>query len=248
MAAAAPVSTDHDVAAPEVQLLGIGKRFPGVVANHDVDITIRPGTVHALVGENGAGKSTLMKILYGVQKPDDGTIMIDGEPRHLQARRPTRSRVGIGMVFQHFMLADNLTVLENVVLGAEKLHGIGDEARAEFAAISDALRLRPRPRRARRAARRRRPPAGGDPQGPLPRRQGDHPRRADRGAGARRRSTRSSTNLRDLQARRGTPLLFISHKLDEVLADRRRHHRHAPRHHRRRGRARRRSPSASWPS
>ncbi len=61
-----------------IELKGIGKRFPGVIANHDVDITIRGGTIHALVGENGAGKSTLMKILYGVQKPDDGTISVNG--------------------------------------------------------------------------------------------------------------------------------------------------------------------------
>ena len=64
-------AVDATVLAPEVELSGIGKRFPGVVANHDVDLTIRPATVHALVGENGAGKSTLMKILYGVQRPDD---------------------------------------------------------------------------------------------------------------------------------------------------------------------------------
>ena len=113
------------------------KQFPGVVANHDVNITIRPGTVHALIGENGAGKSTLMKILYGVQKPDGGTIEVDGTAMHFSS--PTDAiKVGIGMVFQHFMLADYLTVLENVVLGSEDIHGIGDEARAEIMRISDA--------------------------------------------------------------------------------------------------------------
>jgi len=126
---------DEAVRAPEVRLAGIGKRFPGVVANHDVDMVITPGTVHALVGENGAGKSTLMKILYGVQKPDDGTIVVDGKERSF--RSPTDAiAAGIGMVFQHFMLADNLTALENAVLGAERLHGIGDRARSEFTAIS----------------------------------------------------------------------------------------------------------------
>src|SRR3954465_6159233 len=124
-----------------VTVRGVTKRFPGVVANRDVDITIRPGTVHALIGENGAGKSTLMKILYGVQKPDAGTIEVDGVEMHFSS--PTDAiRAGIGMVFQHFMLADNLTVLENVVLGAEKLHGIGDEARKAIVAISDAYGLR----------------------------------------------------------------------------------------------------------
>jgi ABC-type uncharacterized transport system ATPase subunit len=115
----------------------ITKRFPGVVANRDVNITIRPGTVHALIGENGAGKSTLMKILYGVQKPDEGTISVDGN--EVSFGSPTDAiKVGIGMVFQHFMLADNLTVLENVALGGEKLFGIGDAARAEISRISDA--------------------------------------------------------------------------------------------------------------
>ena len=118
-----------------VRLRGIGKRFPGVVANHDVDVTIRKGTVHALVGENGAGKSTLMKILYGVQRPDEGTITVNGEEVNFHS--PTDAiEHRIGMVFQHFMLADNLTVLENVVLGAEKLRGIGDKARAAIAEIS----------------------------------------------------------------------------------------------------------------
>jgi simple sugar transport system ATP-binding protein len=101
---------------------------------------VRRGTVHAIVGENGAGKSTLMKILYGVQQPDEGTISIRGTVRHLKS--PSDAiEAGIGMVFQHFQLADNLTVLENVVLGAEKLHGIGDAARERIHEISEAYGL-----------------------------------------------------------------------------------------------------------
>ena len=96
---------------------------------------MRRGTVHAIVGENGAGKSTLMKILYGVQRPDEGTIAVNGALVQLQSPADAIG-VGIGMVFQHFMLADNFTVLENVVLGAEKLHGIGAAARAEIRRIS----------------------------------------------------------------------------------------------------------------
>jgi len=105
------------------------------VANHDIDIDVRAGTVHAVVGENGAGKSTLMKILYGVQKPDDGTIEIDGTQVTMSSPADA-IKAGVGMVFQHFMLADNLTVLENVVLGAERLYGIGDKARAKVEEIS----------------------------------------------------------------------------------------------------------------
>ena len=103
---------------PVVRLEGITKRFPGVVANRDVHLAVRPGEVHAVVGENGAGKSTLMKILYGMQRPDEGTIEVDG--RAVRFADPGDAiAAGIGMVHQHFMLADNLTVLENVVLGAE---------------------------------------------------------------------------------------------------------------------------------
>nr|BFE33391.1 ABC transporter ATP-binding protein [Actinomadura rugatobispora] len=103
---------------PAVRLTSITKRFPGVVANRDVDLTIERGEVHALCGENGAGKSTLMKILYGMQRPDEGTIEIDG--RQVSFRTPADAiGRGIGMVHQHFKLADNLTVLENVILGAE---------------------------------------------------------------------------------------------------------------------------------
>ncbi len=123
-----------------VRLHGIGKRFPGVIANDDVNIDVAHGTIHAIVGENGAGKSTLMKILYGVQKPDSGTIEINGTQVVLGSPADA-IRAGVGMVFQHFMLADNLTVLENVTLGAERLHGIGDVARAEILKISDAYGL-----------------------------------------------------------------------------------------------------------
>jgi ABC-type uncharacterized transport system ATPase subunit len=123
------------VADVAVRLRGIGKRFPGVIANDDVNIDVRRGTIHAVVGENGAGKSTLMKILYGVQPPDSGSIEIDG--REVTLSSPADAiRAGVGMVFQHFMLADNLTVLENVVLGAEKRHGIGEKARSELERIS----------------------------------------------------------------------------------------------------------------
>ncbi|TDU76403.1 nucleoside ABC transporter ATP-binding protein [Streptomyces sp. KS 21] len=129
---------------PAVELHGITKRFPGVVANKDIAITVRKGTVHALIGENGAGKSTLMKILYGMQKPDEGTIAIDGEQVTFANPGEAIAR-GIGMVHQHFMLADNLTVLENVVLGGEKLYGIGAKARKKILEISDAYGLGVRP-------------------------------------------------------------------------------------------------------
>ncbi|WP_406465352.1 ABC transporter ATP-binding protein [Streptomyces sp. NBC_01622] len=127
-----------------VELAGITKRFPGVVANHDIHLTVRKGTVHALVGENGAGKSTLMKILYGMQKPDEGTIAVDGEQATFSSPADAIAR-GIGMVHQHFMLADNLTVLENVVLGSEKLYGIGGGARKKIKEISDRYGLNVRP-------------------------------------------------------------------------------------------------------
>ncbi|GHD52233.1 sugar ABC transporter ATP-binding protein [Streptomyces mirabilis] len=115
-----------------------------MVANHDIHLTVRKGTVHALVGENGAGKSTLMKILYGMQKPDEGTITVDGEQVTFHSPADAISR-GIGMVHQHFMLADNLTVLENVVLGSEKLYGIGGGARRKIKEISDRYGLNVRP-------------------------------------------------------------------------------------------------------
>jgi simple sugar transport system ATP-binding protein len=101
-----------------IELRDIVKRFPGVVANDGVNLTVRRGTIHAIVGENGAGKSTLVKTLYGAHQPDEGTITVDGQQRHFRSPKDAIA-AGIGMVFQHFMLADNLTVWENVVLGHE---------------------------------------------------------------------------------------------------------------------------------
>jgi simple sugar transport system ATP-binding protein len=106
-----------------VELRGITKRFPGVVANRDIDLRVRRGEVHAIVGENGAGKSTLMKTLYGEHRPDEGEILVDG--RTVSFKSPSDAiAAGIGMVHQHFMLADNFTVLENVILGSEPTRGV----------------------------------------------------------------------------------------------------------------------------
>ncbi|MPR00276.1 ATP-binding cassette domain-containing protein [Modestobacter sp. I12A-02628] len=129
-----------DPAPLAVELRGITKRFPGVVANRDIELRVRRGEVHAIVGENGAGKSTLMKTLYGMHRPDEGQILLDG--REVSFKSPGDAiAAGIGMVHQHFMLADNLTVLENVVLGAERSHGIGAGARRRISEISEAYAL-----------------------------------------------------------------------------------------------------------
>ena len=100
-----------------------------MIANKDVSIKVETGTVHALVGENGAGKSTVMKILYGMQRPDSGDILVNG--KEVNFKNPNDAiDAGIGMVHQHFMLADNFTVLENIILGSEPTHG----ATIDFAA------------------------------------------------------------------------------------------------------------------
>ncbi|CAM05747.1 nucleoside ABC transporter ATP-binding protein [Saccharopolyspora erythraea NRRL 2338] len=140
----APGAAPGGISPPAVELTSITKTFPGVVANSDVNLRVRAGEVHALCGENGAGKSTLMKILYGMQAPDSGTIRIEGE--QVRLRTPADAiRAGIGMVHQHFMLADNLTVLENIVLGAEGVRGIGAKARAEVRALAAKVGLDVRP-------------------------------------------------------------------------------------------------------
>jgi simple sugar transport system ATP-binding protein len=201
-----------------VELHGITKRFPGVVANQDIDMVVQRGHVHAIVGENGAGKSTLMKTLYGMHRADEGTIAIDG--KQVVFHSPSDAiAAGIGMVHQHFMLADNLTVLENIVLGSEPTNaGVLDfrAARKKIMQISDAYGLN------------------------------IHPEALveDLGVGLRQRVEICKVlfrgarilildeptavlvpqevdelfaNLRELKAE-GLTVLFISHKLDEVLS------------------------------
>jgi simple sugar transport system ATP-binding protein len=108
--------------APLLELRGITKRFPGVLANDNVSFDLLRGEVHALLGENGAGKSTLMNILYGLYTPDDGTILLDGKPIDLGSTKAAIEH-GIGMVHQHFMLIPVMTVAENIVLATEPRRG-----------------------------------------------------------------------------------------------------------------------------
>ncbi len=104
--------------APALELRGITKRFPGVVANDGIDFDLRRGEVHALLGENGAGKSTLVNILYGLYRPDEGEIRINGAPLTMGSPKEA-IEAGIGMVHQHFMLIPVMTVAENIVLATE---------------------------------------------------------------------------------------------------------------------------------
>ena len=105
-----------------LEMHGITKRFPGVLANDRVDFDVKSGEVHALLGENGAGKSTLMKILYGLYHPDEGEILIDGKPVTIDSPNDSIN-LGIGMIHQHFMLVQTLTVAENVALGLPSSRG-----------------------------------------------------------------------------------------------------------------------------
>jgi ABC-type uncharacterized transport system ATPase subunit len=103
---------------PRLQITGLTKVYPSVVANDGVNLTVQPGEIHAVLGENGAGKSTLMKMIYGTVQPDAGHMLFDGEP--MLVRNPQAARaLGIAMVFQHFSLFDTLTVAENVWLGLD---------------------------------------------------------------------------------------------------------------------------------
>ena len=126
--------TNTNQPSPAVELRDISKTFPGVVANDHVDLEVRQGEIHALVGENGAGKSTLMNILYGLIRADGGQILVEGTPVSMQGPRDA-IRHGIGMVHQHFMLIPVFTVGENVVLGSEPVRpgGFYDYARARQA-------------------------------------------------------------------------------------------------------------------
>ena len=108
----------NDTTAPAIELKGISKAFGPVQANKDISIRVMPGTIHGIIGENGAGKSTLMSILYGFYKADKGEIFIGGHKTEIPDSQAAIA-AGIGMVFQHFKLVENFTVLENIILGAE---------------------------------------------------------------------------------------------------------------------------------
>jgi len=201
-----------------VELHGITKRFPGVVANQDIDMVVQRGHVHAIVGENGAGKSTLMKTLYGMHRADEGTIAIDG--KQVVFHSPSDAiAAGIGMVHQHFMLADNLTVLENIVLGSEPTNaGVLDfrAARKKIMQISDAYGLNVHPE------------ALVEDLGVGLRQRVEICKVLFRGARilildeptavlVPQEVDELFANLRELKAE-GLTVLFISHKLDEVLS------------------------------
>jgi ABC-type uncharacterized transport system ATPase subunit len=202
-----------------LEVVGIEKKYPGVVANRDVSLKVKSGSIHAIIGENGAGKSTLMKILYGLIRPDSGNIKAFGKDVTLKSPQDAIA-LGIGMVHQHFKLADNATVLENVILGSEPTR-MGfiinfEQARKKLVEIAEHYGLEI------------------DPDESL----------ANLGVGERQRVEIAKvlfrgakilildeptavlvpqeveelfSNLREL-VKRGLTVLFISHKLDEVLS------------------------------
>ncbi|MGB0114528.1 MAG: ABC transporter ATP-binding protein [Ilumatobacteraceae bacterium] len=120
----------------ELELRSITKHYPGVVANDGIDLTVHSGEVHAIVGENGAGKSTLMSILYGLVTPDEGEILVRGEPAHF--RSPLDAiHAGLGMVHQSFQLFPTMTVAENVVFGQEPRRGLFIDRAATVRVVAD---------------------------------------------------------------------------------------------------------------
>lgn len=131
-----------------IELKNITKTFGTVVANNDVSIKVEPGTIHAIVGENGAGKSTVMRIAYGFYTADSGEIFVDG--KHVNINSPHDAiALGIGMVHQHFMLVDTMTVAENIILGAETGGAANldlEKANKDIQALSNELRLGVNPR------------------------------------------------------------------------------------------------------
>jgi general nucleoside transport system ATP-binding protein len=130
-------------APPAIQLTGIDKKFGPVHANKNINMTVAKGTIHGIIGENGAGKSTLMSILYGFYSADEGEIRVDGKPVTIKTSQDAIN-TGIGMVHQHFMLVENFSVLENIVLGAEGgalLQAGEDKARAQLKKLADDYEL-----------------------------------------------------------------------------------------------------------
>ena len=102
---------------PAIECRGVTRRYAGVVANDRIPPQVLEGEIHALVGENGAGKSTLMKMLYGLEQPDEGEILVRGEPQVIDSPRKA-IELRIGMVHQHFMLVDDFTVADKIVFGS----------------------------------------------------------------------------------------------------------------------------------
>ncbi len=194
----------------------VSKSFGEVQVLFSVDFDVRPGEVHALVGENGAGKSTLVKILSGFESPSSGRLLLDGQPVSLPANGDAEA-LGIILIHQEFNLADHLTVAESLFLGREVTASV----------CSTAASCAPKPavfsicwapmwtRRADQFARRRRQADGGGRQGDQPRCPGDLHGRADGGpvAGRNRHSFRSGAQA----ASKGTSFVFVTHKLNEVM-------------------------------
>ncbi len=138
-----PGASDTESDTRGLQLRGITKRFGSLVANDHIDLDIRPGEIHCLLGENGAGKSTLMNVLYGMLQPDEGEITVDGRP-HTSRTPKEAMAAGIGMVHQHFMLVEVFSVAENLILGREQTTGgvlNMRQARAAVRELSDRYRL-----------------------------------------------------------------------------------------------------------
>ena len=105
-----------------IEMLGITKIFPGIIANDNITLQVKKGEVHALLGENGAGKSTLMSVLFGLYQPEAGTIKVKGKEVKITGPLDANAH-GIGMVHQHFKLVHNFTVLQNIILGTETVKG-----------------------------------------------------------------------------------------------------------------------------
>jgi general nucleoside transport system ATP-binding protein len=199
-----------------LRLDAITKRFGPLVANDAISLDLKRGEAVALLGENGAGKTTLMNILFGHYVADEGSVEVSasrlppGDPRAALA-------AGIGMVHQHFTLADKMSVLENIALGSADvlaaLRPAGATARIANLPGNSASRSIPK---AHQRSVGWRAPAGGDPQGALPRGAHPHPGRADGGADAAETEALFAT-LRKLMAG-GLSIIFISHKLNEVMA------------------------------
>ena len=121
---------------PVIEMRQISKQFGDFYANKDINLELRKGEIHALLGENGAGKSTLMNMLSGLLMPTSGEILMNGEPVSIDS--PTKAnKIGIGMVHQHFMLIQAFTVLENIILGAEETSGITLDKKSSIEKLED---------------------------------------------------------------------------------------------------------------